>query len=405
MTKRVLLLISDTGGGHRSAANAIIAALDEIDTGPHGEDFSFEHRIEDVASHCSFPLSQLGPAYSAALRFAPPIYGALFHATNGRRRFRNVIRMLEPLYRERLRNLFVSYKPDVIVSVHPLLNHAALRARADANMLHVPVITVVTDLGRVHEGWLVPDVDAVVVPAREVYQRAIEKGIPPNRIYHLGHPVHPRFEDVSDTKAQLRTQLGLPAATTIALLMAGGEGGGKLLPTTLALAKARLPLHMVVVTGRNTALRTKLEELAQTLPTPMTVLGYCDNIPELMRAADLLVTKAGPGAIAEASLAEVPVVVYDFIPGQEYGNLKYVENNGIGVVALSGNDVVRRVRSIVGNGKRMQTMRDCQASLAPRGSSRRIAELIANIAFGELSDAPPLKPIERRRERRTAVAL
>ncbi|GAC1302853.1 MAG: glycosyltransferase [Vulcanimicrobiaceae bacterium] len=401
MTKRVLVLISDTGGGHRSAAEAIVAGLDEVVTGPHGEAFTFEHRIDDVASHCTFPLSKLGPAYSAALRFAPPIYGALFHATNGRRRFRSVIRFCEPLYRERLRSLFVSYRPDVIVSVHPLLNHAALRARADANMLHVPVITVVTDLGRVHEGWLVPDVDAVVVPAREVYQRAREKGIPSNRIYHLGHPVHPRFEDVSDTKAQLRASLGLPADKTVALLMAGGEGGGKLLPTTLALAKSTLPLHMVVVTGRNAALRTKLEELAHTLPTPMTVLGYCDNIPELMRAADLLVTKAGPGAIAEASLAEVPVVVYDFIPGQEYGNLKYVENNGIGIVALGSNDVVRRVRSIVGNVERMQAMRDCQASLAPRGSARRIAELIANFAFGERSDALPLVPVVRP----TAVAL
>ncbi len=396
MTKRVLLLISDTGGGHRSAADAIVAGLESVEVGPHGEPLRFESRIEDVAAHCSFPLSQLGPAYSAALRFAPPLYGALFHATNGRRRFRNVIRMLEPLYRERLRDLFLSYKPDVIVSVHPLLNHAALRARADAKMLHIPVITVVTDLGRVHEGWLVPDVDAVVVPAREVYNRAREKGIPSNRIYQLGHPVHPKFEDVSDTKAQIRLALGLPADKTIALLMAGGEGGGKLLPTTLALAKSTLPLHIVVVTGRNAALRTKLDELAHTLPTPMTVLGYCDNIPELMRAADLLVTKAGPGAIAEASLAEVPVVVYDFIPGQEYGNLKYVENNGIGVVALAGADVVRRVRSIVGNVERMQTMRDCQATVAPRGSARRIAELIANFAFGERSDAPPPAPPVRR---------
>jgi 1,2-diacylglycerol 3-beta-galactosyltransferase len=393
MTKRVLLLISDTGGGHRSACNAIVAALDEVDTGPHGESLRIEHRIEDVASHCSFPLSQLGPAYSAALRFAPPIYGALYHATNGRRRFRSVIRFCEPLYRARLRDLFTSYRPDVIVSVHPLLNHAALRARADAGMLDVPVITVVTDLGRVHEGWLTPEVDAVVVPAREVYQRAKDRGVPVERIYHLGHPVHPKFEDVSDTKAQLRVQLGLPAEKTIALLMAGGEGGGKLLPTTLALAKSKLPLHLVVVTGRNKALRKKLNELARSLPTPMTVLGYCENVPELMRAADLLVTKAGPGTIAEASLAEVPVVVYDFIPGQEYGNLKYVENNGIGVVALTTSDVVRSTRRIVANLERLQSMRDRQASVAPRGSSRRIAELIANVSFGELTDAPPLKPL------------
>ena len=367
MTKRILFLISDTGGGHRSACNAITAALDQTRFGPRGQPLHFDYRIEDVASHCSFPLSQLGPAYSAALRFAPPLYGAMYHATNGKRRFRSVIRFCEPLYRRRLRDLFASYKPDVIVSVHPLLNHAALRARADAGMLDVPIITVITDLGRVHEGWLNPHVDAVVVPARE-------------------------FEDVTETKQQIRIALGLPAKETIALLMAGGEGGGKLLPTTLALAKSKLPLHLVVVTGRNTSLRAKLNELAPSLSTPMTILGYCDNVPELMRAADLLVTKAGPGTIAEASLAEVPVVVYDFIPGQERGNLKYVETNGIGVVALTAADVVRSTRRIVANLERLQTMRARQASVAPRGSSRRIAELIANCAFGVLSDAPPLKP-------------
>jgi 1,2-diacylglycerol 3-beta-galactosyltransferase len=239
----------------------------------------------------------------------------------------------------------------------------------------------------------VPEVDAVVVPAREVYQRARERGIPVERIYHLGHPVHPKFEDVSNSKQQCRTHLGLPSEKTVALLMAGGEGGGKLLPTTLALAKSKLPLHLVVVTGRNAALRAKLNELAPSLPTPMTILGYCDNVPELMRAADLLVTKAGPGTIAEASLAEVPVVVYDFIPGQEFGNLEYVRTNGIGVVALTTNDVVRSVRRIVANLERLQSMRDRQASVAPRGSSRRIAALIANVALGELSDAPPLKPV------------
>ncbi len=239
-TKRALFLISDTGGGHRSAANALTAALDQVRFGPDGQPVRFEHRIEDVAAHCTFPLSQLGPAYSAALRFAPPIYGALYHATNGRRRFRSVVRFCEPLYRERIRELFLGYRPDVIVSVHPLLNHAALRARSDAEMEGVPVITVVTDLGRVHEGWLVPEVDAIVVPAPEVYKRARARGIPASRIYQLGHPVHPKFEDQSETKLEVRKRLGLPGDATVALLMAGGEGGGKLLPTTLALARARL---------------------------------------------------------------------------------------------------------------------------------------------------------------------
>jgi 1,2-diacylglycerol 3-beta-galactosyltransferase len=375
MTKRVLFLISDTGGGHRAGAQAVGAALDEIEGATR-----YEWRIDDIATHCTFPLSKLGPAYSAALRYAPPIYGALFHATNGRRRYKTIVRFCEPLYRERLREVFTQYQPDVIVSVHPLLNHAALRARADAGMQSVPIVTVITDLGRVHEGWLLPEADLTVVPAPEVYQRALERGVPRDRLRLLGHPIHPRFEDVSATKSELRKKLGLPQDRTICLLMAGGEGGGKLLPTTMGLAKAGLDYHLVVVTGRNAALKAKLEELAPSLPTPMTVLGFRNDVPELMRAADLLVTKAGPGTIAEASVAEVPVVVYDYVPGQERGNLDYVRTNGIGVVALTTAEVVQSVKRIVYSQERLAKMRAQQTAVAPRGSSRRIAELIAGIA-------------------------
>ena len=103
-------------------------------------------------------------------------------------------------------------------------------------MQHVPVVTVITDLGKVHESWLVPEADAVVVPAREVYARALSRGVPPSRLRLLGHPIHPKFDDVTGSKADLRAALGLPADDTpIVMLMAGGEGGGKLLSTALAL--------------------------------------------------------------------------------------------------------------------------------------------------------------------------
>jgi len=377
LTKRVLFLISDTGGGHRAGAQAIGAALDEIDGTTR-----FEWRIDDIATHCTFPLSKLGSAYSAALRYAPPLYGALYHATNGRRRYRTLVRFCEPLYRERLRDVFQQYQPDAIVSVHPLLNHAALRARADAGMQSVPIVTVVTDLGRVHEGWLLP----------EAYARAIERGVPPDRLMLIGHPIHPRFEDVSATKAEVRKKLGLPVDATVALLMAGGEGGGKLLPTTLGLARAGLDFHLVVVTGRNAALRQKLNELAPSLATPMTVLGFRNDVPELMRAADLLVTKAGPGTIAEASVAEVPVVVYDYVPGQERGNLDYVRTNGIGVVALTTSQVISSVARIVHNQERLANMRAQQTAVAPRGSSRKIAELIGRIAIDGRRPVPAPLP-------------
>jgi 1,2-diacylglycerol 3-beta-galactosyltransferase len=375
MTKRALLLISDTGGGHRSAANAIAAALEET------KNPAYEPRIEDVAAHCAFPLTQLGLGYSMALRYAPPIYGALYHATNGRRRYRALVRFCEPLYRERLRDLFISYQPDVIVSIHPLLNHAALRARDDANMRHVPVVTVITDLGKVHESWLVPEADAIVVPAREVYARALARGVSPARLRLLGHPIHPKFDDVTGSKADLRAQLGLSSDTAAVMLMAGGEGGGKLLSTALALARARLPVELVVVCGRNEPLAQKLSELSATLPTKMQVLGFTDKIPEYFRAVDLLVTKAGPGTLAEANAAQLPVVVYDFVPGQERGNVDFVRHNGLGLIALQGaSTVVSAVRSLIANPGRLAEIRHNQEIVAPRRSSRRIAALITSIA-------------------------
>ncbi|MGA9273525.1 MAG: glycosyltransferase [Candidatus Cybelea sp.] len=373
MTKRALLLISDTGGGHRSAANAIVAALDERSP-------KFETRIEDVAAHCAFPLTQLGLGYSMALRYAPPVYGALYYATNGRRRYRALVRFCEPLYRERLRDLFLDYRPDVIVSVHPLLNHAALRARDDAHMQHVPVVTVITDLGKVHESWLVPEADAVVVPAREVYQRALSRGVRPARLRLLGHPIHPKFDDVTGSKADLRAQLKLSPATPAVMLMAGGEGGGKLFSTALALARARLPIELVVVCGRNENLEQKLGELSATLPTPMQVLGFTDKIPEYFRAVDLLVTKAGPGTLAEANAAQLPVIVYDYVPGQERGNVDFVRHNGLGLIALQGaSKVVAAVRTLISAPERLAAIRENQESVAPRHSSRRIAALITSI--------------------------
>lgn len=376
MTKRALFLISDTGGGHRSAANAIASALSEIRE-PH-----FEYRIEDVAAHCAFPLTQLGWGYSAALRYAPPVYGALYYATNGRRRYKALVRFCEPLYRERLRDLFLQYRPDVIVSVHPLLNHAALRARADAGMQNIPIVTVITDLGKVHESWLTPEADAVVVPAREVYERALSRGVLPQHLRMLGQPIHPKFDDVTGSKRTIRAQLGLPQDAFITLLMAGGEGGGKLLQAALRLAKAKLPMHLVVVCGRNETLREKIEEAAATLPTPMTILGFTDRIPELMRAADLLVTKAGPGTLAEANAAQLPMVVYDYVPGQERGNVDFVRTNGIGEVAIGSiGQVVRAVERLVRNPARLGAMQHNQELIAPKRSSRRIAALIAQITM------------------------
>ena len=108
--------------------------------------------------------------------------------------------------------------------------------------------------------------------------------------------------------------------------------------------------------------------------------GHRERVVEIGEAGARCIGRAR-FEVAEASVAEVPVVVYDYVPGQERGNLDYVRTNGIGVVALTTAEVVSSVARIVHNQERLGKMRSQQTAIAPRGSSRRIAELIGQIAI------------------------
>jgi 1,2-diacylglycerol 3-beta-galactosyltransferase len=117
----------------------------------------------------------------------------------------------------------------------------------------------------------------------------------------------------------------------------------------------------------------------------MHVLGFTDKIPEYFRAVDLLVTKAGPGALAEANAAQLPIIVYDYVPGQERGNVDFVRANGLGLIALNGAAaVVRAVKTLIDAPDRLEMIRHNQEIVAPRRSSRRIAALISEITEAAL---------------------
>ncbi|MDQ2865629.1 MAG: hypothetical protein M3R51_05335, partial [Candidatus Eremiobacteraeota bacterium] len=121
-------------------------------------------------------------------------------------------------------------------------------------------------------------------------------------------------------------------------------------------------------------------------------------IPEYFHAVDLLVTKAGPGSLAEANAAQLPVVVYDYVPGQERGNVDFVRHNGVGAVALHGSgEVVAAVTGMIRTPDRLTQIRHNQEIVAPVRSSRRIAALIAQIADTHTIPAQeelPRRPLE-----------
>jgi 1,2-diacylglycerol 3-beta-galactosyltransferase len=195
----------------------------------------------------------------------------------------------------------------------------------------IPVITVVTDLVSAHTFWFCSDVALCIVPSQEARERALWAGLPPQKVKVVGLPVGRRFREMRWSKEEARQVLGLQRDLPAVLLVGGGEGMGQVYEMARAVAGTGLPLQLVAVAGRNEGLRRQLE--ATSWEVPMRVYGFVTHMPELMAAADLIVTKAGPGTISEALVMGLPILISDFVPGQEEGNVRYVVEGGAGLLA------------------------------------------------------------------------
>ncbi len=367
-TKRphILFLFSDTGGGHRSATEAIIEAL-EMDYGSR-----ITTQMVDVLKQVApQPLDRLPDWYPYMTRI-PRIWGLGYQLTDGRRRTAMLTRSAWPYVRQALRKIAVKYPSDMIVSLHPLSNAPLAQALGTP---HPKLVTVVTDMVSTHAMWYHPGMDLCIVATEEARQRALRCKINPQRVHVAGIPVADRFCRPPGDRTALRQQLGWPLDRLVVLLMGGGEGMGPLEEIARAIAQAGLPVTLVVIAGRNQKLKARLE--AQNWPMPVFVYGFVREMPDFMRAADVLVTKAGPGTISEALNAGLPLVLYNRLPGQEDGNVRFVLTEGVGVWAPTPLEIVTAIQQWLENpDSRSKVSENCLRVAHPK-AARQIAALLA----------------------------
>lgn len=432
----ILFLIADTGGGHRSAANAIRAAMDLIAPESFPPERSrplnidpvllpFDaHRlvpaqwggavrpwhaeIRDIFQECGrYPLGEIANNYGPTVEFRPRMYAGIWHATNTRPTYGIMSIFTKARLRRGLIDLFSRIHPDVIVSVHSLLTRPSLRIMQEMGV-RVPFLTVVTDLVRFHRSWSEPEVDEVAVPTDAARDLIIAQGMPPEKVRLLGMPIHPKFCLPPPDRAAVRRSLGLDPARLTVLLVGGGEGVGGIAEAARAIGAAHLPIQQIVITGRNRALQERMSAERGTIGVPTAILGFVQNMPDLMHAADLIVTKAGPGTIAEALACELPIILSGAIPGQEYGNIGYVVHHQVGEYATTPDDIVAAISRFAQlDPQELAAMRARAHALSNPRASFDIAQMILrylpSIRAISLWNQPPVRVVRRvmfRRERR-----
>jgi len=362
---RILILFSDTGGGHRAAARALTDALKQLDP-------TCDVTVADpLISQGPAVVRRLASLYSPMIQRSRAAWGAVYHSSNTKPTFAAIRAVFGPGVRKVIVDLVAKHDPDVLLSVHPLLNHIAHQAILKCGRPRA-LMTVITDLVDFHRGWTFSRADLVVAPTELARKVALRRRVPADRIKLLGLPVDLRFRPPAPgEKHALRRRYGLDEARFTVLVMGGAAGVGNLIKQVRVLAWEPHQWQVIAVCGRNEKLRSRLARVR--FATPTLVLGFVDNMPELMRASDVIVTKAGPGAIAEALATGVPVLVTGFLPGQESPNVDFVVEAGFGAFTPRESDLLDEVRVLAEGGPTWQEMSRKAAEMAHPYASSDIA--------------------------------
>ncbi|XP_057511041.1 monogalactosyldiacylglycerol synthase, chloroplastic-like isoform X1 [Actinidia eriantha] len=346
--KKVLILMSDTGGGHRASAEAIKAAFNE--------EFGDEYQVfvTDLwTDHTPWPFNQLPRSYSFLVKHGP-LWKMTYYASAPRVVHQSNFAATSTFIAREVAKGLMKYQPDIIISVHPLMQHVPLRIlRAKGLLKKIVFTTVVTDLSTCHPTWFHKLVTRCYCPTEEVSKRALKAGLQPSQIKVFGLPVRPSFVKRVRPKDELRRELGMDEDLPAVLLMGGGEGMGPIEATARALGNTLYdensgePIGQVlVICGHNKKLANKL--LSIDWKIPVQVKGFVNKMEECMGACDCIITKAGPGTIAEAMIRGLPIILNDYIAGQEAGNVPYVVGNGFGKFSKSPKETANIVAQFFG---------------------------------------------------------
>lgn len=388
--KKILVLYETAGGGHYSAAKAIEAAVrirypDYTTSLLHISLESGSQRVQTMYEGYNL-LLKLDPSYT---RMGMSVLNTV-----------NVEKVLFPLLPKAARNIeraILREKPDIILSVFGMINYAFIDTLKTLGLFgKIPYVIFCTDLTRHFlRGWAHPEADQIIVMHQEAKEQMFEYGVPYDKIRVLnGIPVNPMFWMDRKPALEARKSLGLPAEPFLVLITMGGVAVRNTWRISKELMESGLPIQLVVCCGRNKALKKKIERIAALSPIPVRVLGFTDQMPLLMDAADLVVTKPGPGTIAEATVKEVPLLIDATRPPmpQEKGNLLYALASGIGLAIDHRHPASMLVQNLMSDHERYAQIKAAMGRLKNENAIFELVDAVLDQIPGASSPAPWATP-------------
>lgn len=369
MPRRVLVLSASVGAGHLRAAQAVELALREL--APDAV-----VRNVDVLELTNATFRRLyGKAYLDLVNRVPYVLGYFYDLMDRPRspeRKTDRLRLLVEKLNFRALLKFLRSEPwNVIVNTHflPAEIIASLRLRGD---LATPQFTVTTDF-ETHRLWVNQPCEHYFTATAEGAAYLEHWGVPAGDVRITGIPIHPAFSRSKD-RAECLARHGLTGDRPVVLQLAGGFGVGPIAELYRAVLAIETPLQVVVVAGRNEALKVQLELIPPPERHHVKVLGFTDQIDELMAAADLVMTKPGGLTTSEALARGAALAIVNPIPGQESRNSDFLLENGAAVKINNVGTLPHKLTALLSDRSRLANLRENARRLGRPRAAYEIAE-------------------------------
>ena len=388
MTQRILIISASIGGGHVAAARALETAFKGyVET--HGADLDVQH--VDLLDYTTAPFRRLyRQTYFDLVKRAPEFVDWLGKRldrspSEKRTRQERAVARLVRLISYHLPRLIERYQPDVIVHTH-FLAPEVLSTRLAPDILRlrgssqdIPQVVVITDFFA-HSLWLQPKIAKYFVASEDVAVHVEASGVEAERVVISGIPVDPRFAKL-ESKQSARRSLGMSESRDLLIFMASGLDERTLQRSLESLDALRWPVSAVVICGRSPQLVKIAQEVASRAPTDdsrvdFKVLGFSDDIPRYMAAADLLVGKPGGLTTSEALAAGLPFGIIEPYPIQEEANTSFLLEYGAAMSIDPITLLSYKVKRFLENDAKRSRMHESALALAHPDAAQTIVEAV-----------------------------
>ena len=276
----------------------------------------------------------------------------------------------------KMRRFVREFDPDAVICTHyvaaDVLAHMRRRGR-----LRAPVTVVITDYD-IHTMWVQAGVDRYCVATEEMAHALHAKGIGEAAVQVTGIPIMPVFAESYPERPVMRRRLGLNPDRVTVMVSAGGFGMVKLDRVVKILSEEIREAQFLAMAGGNRSLLESVRRVGESCDGRVAPFPFVDNMHELMAASDLIVTKPGGLTSSECLAMGLPMVIVQPIPGQEERNADFLLESGVAVKANSLAQLAFKVRRLLDQPERLESMRATARAVARPNAAADIAEAVVS---------------------------